>query len=110
MNCNHDELREMSQSDRREKLVNGEKTVDCPDCGEEFGLRQDMFGGDILLVLGTQDEQDRTDERTLTCGGCGGEQFNIKFRMEAGTDVWAECADCGRRTRALDNLPDPRKK
>lgn len=49
-----------------------------------------------------------TEPRTLTCGGCGGEEFNIRFNYEG--ETWAVCADCGRRTRALDDIPGARKK
>jgi len=39
-------------------------------------------------------------ETRLTCGGCGGHMYNILFNFEG--DIRAECADCGRPTRALD--------
>jgi len=55
-------------------------------------------------------EQTNTEPRNLTCGGCGGEEFNIQFNLEVGTDVWAVCASCGRRTSALDDLPGARKR
>lgn len=49
-----------------------------------------------------------TEPRNLTCGGCGGEEFNIKFKLDVDPDVWAECAGCGRRTRAIDPPTVPR--
>lgn len=48
-------------------------------------------------------------EKTLTCGGCGGNEFHILFNSQG--DVRAECADCGRETRALDEpVRRPQKK
>ena len=46
-------------------------------------------------------------EKTLICGGCGGTEFHILFNVEG--DTRAECADCGRPTRALDPPARPRK-
>lgn len=43
-------------------------------------------------------------EKTLTCGGCGCEEFTIRFEIVEG-DVSAVCAACDRRTRALDDVP-----
>lgn len=53
-----------------------------------------------------------SDPRTLSCGDCGSKEFHIRFRLRStpDVDVWAECADCGRKSRALDEVPGARKK
>lgn len=34
----------------------------------------------------------------MHCGGCGCEEYHIKFEVTSEADAWAECAECGRPT------------
>lgn len=37
---------------------------------------------------------DRQQQRTLHCGGCGAEEYHLRWTADG--DRWLECAECGR--------------
>lgn len=66
--------------------------------GQLYEIIFDDYRGQHLLK-NTEADGSSSDEEspsTMHCGGCGCEEYNIKF--EVGGDAWAECAGCGRPT------------